>query len=88
MAQAITHKGIRYLEYDDDGRFSCVHSFVEEVDYDWFSSCDGRTVLIPEYEELPRVFCGKDSPSLKGCCGRCEHYMQVVFDAPKEGSDE
>ena len=88
--QPIYLNGERMVRIEDDGHYSCINAFVEDVDYDWFSSVDGSCILIPEGCEPPVVFCGKDASSSKicGCFGKsgCEDFIQVDYGIPEEAS--
>ncbi len=93
MDGLIDYNGQKFLPLDDDGRYSCTNSYVEEVDYSWFSSTNGKTILIPcdsdgvPYAEPPVCMCfideeGNRTEKAHGCWGRdrCKFYDKVEFD--------
>ena len=77
---------------DDDGRYSCNHAFVEETDYDWFSSTDGEKVVLPVDDEkniigMPVVMCFVDDNGVEvqqphGCLGKkhCKFYQKAKYE--------
>lgn len=93
-------EGQRMIITKDDGRYSCINAYVEEVDYPWFTSTDGEKVVLPVDENdellgLPVVMCfidddGKRSNKAHGCYGRehCKFYQKVQYDQDMEQEDE
>lgn len=90
------YNGKKMAVLDDDGRYSCVHSFVEETDYEWFSSTDGEKVVVP-FDEVggpryPMVLCSTEDGGIKGCigkqqCGRYSRFAWVKSDYYPEDDD-
>ena len=85
----ICYKGEQLIELEDDGRYSCVHAFVEEVDYEWYGSTDGTKYIIPTGVEPPVVLCNKDiddettyNGRYHGCYGKkgCKSYKKIDYD--------
>lgn len=50
---------------------------VEEVDFDFFTSTDGKQILVPvDIDRMPAVVCGLNLDRVKECLGcECEHFV-------------
>lgn len=82
------HEGEKMEIRPTDGRYTCVHAFIEEVSYPWFVQMGGDTIAIPIEEPCPMVMCGLElhDDVLKSCIGKeCKHYKNAYLD---EGAGE
>lgn len=82
MGKIIEFEGQKYNWIETDGRYACEYALVEEVDFDFFTSTDGKQILVPvEIDRMPAVICGLDlekneTCSLKECTGcKCKHFV-------------
>lgn len=74
----VYYDGEKFIRIPSDGRYCCRFAMVEEVDYDFFTSTDGKEVVIPvDVERPPVVVCGYGKiTELKTCTGcDCKHYI-------------
>lgn len=83
MDKIIEFEGQKYISIETDGRYVCENALVEEVDFDFFTSTDGKQILVPvDIDRMPAVVCGlnleknRKTCRLKECIGcECEHFV-------------
>ncbi len=77
-----------FIEIESDGRHTCIHAFEEEVDYEFYVSTNGNSILIPKWVDCPpMVICGRDGKP--GTCTGCDcgHYVNAYAIADQDGHD-
>lgn len=86
MDKIIEFEGEKYMSIETDGRYVCENALVEEVDFDFFTSTDGKQILVPvDIDRMPAVVCGLNLGRLKECLGcECEHFVNG-FDGEVKG---
>lgn len=83
MEKIVEFEGQKYINIETDGRYVCENALVEEVDFDFFTSMDGKNILVPVWiDRMPAVVCGlnleknKKTCTLKECLGfKCKHFV-------------
>lgn len=83
MDKIVEFEGRTYIGMESDGRYVCKYAFVEEVDFGFLVSGDGKQILVPVgIDMLPAVVCGlnleknEKTCTLKECHGcKCEHFV-------------
>lgn len=80
--ETVNFEGKKMVILPSDGRYVCKKALVEEVDYDWLTSMDGKSIAIPVWVEMPPlVICGRGG--FKKCCGfDCKHFVNGFEDNP------
>lgn len=82
MDKIVEFEGQTYIGMESDGRYVCKYAFVEEVDFGFLVSGDGKQILVPVgIDRIPVVVCGlnlekNETFSLKECNGcKCKHFV-------------
>lgn len=83
MDKIVEFEGQKYISIETDGRYVCENALVEEVDFDFFTSTDGKQILVPVgIDRMPAVICGlnlkkkEKTCTFKECLGfECEHFV-------------
>lgn len=83
MGKIVEFEGQKYINIETDGRYVCENALIEEVDFDFFTSMDGKNILVPvDIDRMPAVVCGlslkkkEKTCNLKECIGcECEHFV-------------
>lgn len=92
MDKIIEFEGEKYMSIETDGRYVCENALVEEVDFDFFTSMDGKHILVPvDIDRMPAVVCGlnlekEKTCTLKECLGfkKCKHFVNGFEGVIKE----
>lgn len=57
----VEFEGQKYNWIEMDGRYTCEYALVENVDFSYFISADGKHILVPVgIDRIPAVVCGID----------------------------
>lgn len=82
MDKIVEFEGRTYIGIESDGRYVCKYAFVEEVDFGFLVSGDGKQILVPVgIDRIPVVVCGLNLENnedciLKECRGcKCKHFV-------------
>lgn len=91
MDKIVEFEGQKYINIETDGRYVCENALVEEVDFDFFTSMDGKNILVPvDIDRMPAVVCGlhlekKKTCTLKECLGfKCKHFVNGFREVIKD----
>ncbi len=61
MDKITEFEGQKYIWIETDGRYVCKYSLVEMVNYGFFTSYDGKHIMVPVgIDRIPAVVCGLD----------------------------